>query len=63
VDEIAICPPSDADYEFCYQAKKISEGDLVRRHFGWEHGFALVARTETHSFMERGPSRVVRRPE
>jgi len=35
-ERIAVSPASDADREFSYQVKKIAEGDLVRRWFGWD---------------------------
>ena len=31
-----VTPASDADYEFSFRVKKVAEGDLVRRYFGWD---------------------------
>jgi len=46
----AVTPASDADYEFSFRVKKVAEGDVVRRHFGWDEtvqrGFHMNEWTE-----------------
>ena len=36
---ITVSPASDGDYEFAYHVKKSTEGELIRKTFGWNEAF------------------------
>lgn len=38
-ESIVVRPASDGDMEFSYRVKKVAEGELIRKTFGWDEAF------------------------